>query len=412
MRKRRALIIGGSLAGLFAAHLLRAIDWEVEVFERNPGDLAGRGAGIGTHDALIEVVQRIGLSFERAMGVVTHSYTCLDRNGQVLHEMPLQRMMSAWGVIYRPLRDHLPPECYHRGSALAQVTADSDSVTAIFANGSRTTGDLLIAADGFRSTVREQYLPDVQPSYAGYVAWRAMVPENNIPDAIAAALFDRMTFCVRNGEVAVSYPVPAREGGSRDGHRAYTIVWYRPADSDALAALCSDVDGHRHEIAPPPALIRPDILTKTKADAFALLASPIAAIFARAELPFFHPIYDLASPRLVFGRVVLLGDAAFVARPHVGAGVTKAALDAACLADALAAVPDNLDQALAQYSCERCRFGDWIVARGREMGAWIGKQAADERTEQDQQIEIMHQYASMALDIRSLFLNRTAGATL
>jgi 2-polyprenyl-6-methoxyphenol hydroxylase-like FAD-dependent oxidoreductase len=114
----------------------------------------------------------------------------------------------------------------------------------------------------------------------------------------------------------------------------------------------------------------------------------------------------------VFGRVVLLGDAAFVARPHVGAGVTKAALDAACLADALAAVPDNLDQALAQYSCERCRFGDWIVARGRDMGAWIGKQAADERTEQDQQIEIMHQYASMALDIRSLFLNRTLGATL
>jgi 2-polyprenyl-6-methoxyphenol hydroxylase-like FAD-dependent oxidoreductase len=389
---------------------LRAIDWEVEVFERNPGDLAGRGAGIGTHDALIDVARRIGLSFERAMGVVTHSYTCLDRNGQVLHEMPLQRVMSAWGVIYRPLRDHLPPECYHRGSALAQVTADNDSVTAIFADGSRTTGDLLIAADGFRSTVREQLLPDVQPSYAGYVAWRAMVPENNIPDAIAAALFDRMTFCVRNGEVAVSYPVPAREGGSRDGHRAYTIVWYRPADSDALAALCSDVDGHRHEVAPPPALIRPDILTKTKADAFALLASPIAAIFARAELPFFHPIYDLASPRLVFGRVVLLGDAAFVARPHVGAGVTKAALDAACLADALAAVPDNLDQALAQYSCERCRFGDWIVARGREMGAWIGKQAADERTERDQQIEIMQQYASMALDIRSLFLNRTAGS--
>jgi 2-polyprenyl-6-methoxyphenol hydroxylase-like FAD-dependent oxidoreductase len=110
--------------------------------------------------------------------------------------------------------------------------------------------------------------------------------------------------------------------------------------------------------------------------------------------------------------VVLLGDAAFVARPHVGAGVTKAALDAACLADALAAAPDNLDQALAQYNCERRRFGDWIVTRGRDMGAWIGKQAPDERTEQDQQIEIMHQYVSMALDIRSLFLDRTAGATL
>ena len=90
-----------------------------------------------TDSDFAEVAQRIGLSFGRAMGVVTHSYTCLDRNGQVLHEMPLQRVMSAWGVIYRPLRDQLPPECYHRGFALARVTADNDSVAAIFADGSR-----------------------------------------------------------------------------------------------------------------------------------------------------------------------------------------------------------------------------------------------------------------------------------
>ena len=47
-----ALIIGGSLGGLFAAHLLRAAGWQVDVFERSTEDLAGRGAGLGTHDAL------------------------------------------------------------------------------------------------------------------------------------------------------------------------------------------------------------------------------------------------------------------------------------------------------------------------------------------------------------------------
>ncbi|WP_368735033.1 FAD-dependent monooxygenase, partial [Serratia marcescens] len=67
----------------------------------------------------------------------------------------------------------------------------------------------------------------------------------------------------------------------------------------------------------------------------------------------FQPIYDLESPRLAFGRVVLLGDAAFVARPHVGAGVTKAALDAACLADAIAAADGMLEPALARYDIER-----------------------------------------------------------
>ncbi|MBO0759484.1 MAG: FAD-dependent monooxygenase, partial [Bradyrhizobiaceae bacterium] len=177
MGRKRALIVGGSLAGLFAAHLLRTIGWEAEVFERNLGDLASRGAGIGTHDALIEVAQRIGLSFDSTMGVATQAYACLDHNGRVLHEMPLRRMMSAWSVIYRPLKDRLPPDLYHRGRALARVEANGADVTAILVDGSRVNGDLLVAADGFRSTVRAQFLPNAQPIYAGYIAWRAVIPE-------------------------------------------------------------------------------------------------------------------------------------------------------------------------------------------------------------------------------------------
>src|SRR6516225_6226517 len=80
-------------------------------------------------------------------------------------------------------------------------------------------------------------------------------------------------------------------------------------------------------------------------------------------------------PRLVFGRVALSSDAAFVARPHVGAGVTKAALDAVCLATAIAGHGGDLDAALAHYGSERQRFGDWIVGRGRDLGASIGVRA-------------------------------------
>ena len=101
----------------------------------------------------------------------------------------------------------------------------------------------------------------------------------------------------------------------------------------------------------------------------------MADVATRAEQPFFQAIYDLASPRLVFGRVSLLGDAAFVARPHVGAGVTKAALDAACLATAIAGHGGDLDVALAHYGSERQRFGDWIVGRARDLGASIGVRA-------------------------------------
>jgi 2-polyprenyl-6-methoxyphenol hydroxylase-like FAD-dependent oxidoreductase len=407
---RRALIIGGSLAGLFAAHLLRSIGWEVDAFERNSGDLAGRGAGIGTHDALIAIAQRIGLSFASANGVATKSYACIEQDGRLLDEVPLKRVMSAWGVIYRPLKELLPTECHHSGCALVAVKSNGDRVTAIFADGSQASGDLLIAADGFRSTVREQFLPDRQPRYAGYVAWRAMVGEHDIPSATAAELFDRLTFCVPSGEIVVSYPVPANDCGRSDGQRAYNIVWYRPVDIDTLADLSIDIHGRRHDGALPPGLIRPQIVNKIKAEASARLPRIIADIFARADLPFFHPIYDLASPQLVFGRVALVGDAAFVARPHVGAGVTKAALDAACLADALVAADADLDLALAQYDLERRRFGDWLVARGRAMSAWIGQPARGQVMGQERQIAVMRQYVSMALDIKGEFLGR-AGAS-
>jgi 2-polyprenyl-6-methoxyphenol hydroxylase-like FAD-dependent oxidoreductase len=85
-------------------------------------------------------------------------------------------------------------------------------------------------------------------------------------------------------------------------------------------------------------------------------------------------IYDLESPRLAFGNVVLLGDAAFVARPHVGTGVTKAALDAQCLAKSLQAASGDVGQALRHYDQDRCRFGSGLVARGRYLGAYLSAQ--------------------------------------
>jgi 2-polyprenyl-6-methoxyphenol hydroxylase-like FAD-dependent oxidoreductase len=81
--------------------------------------------------------------------------------------------------------------------------------------------------------------------------------------------------------------------------------------------------------------------------------------------------------------VVLVGDAAFVARPHVGTGVTKAALDAHGLADALAESTD-LGAALARYDRERRAFGTWLVARGRYLGSHLA--AGTQRRESDRPV--------------------------
>jgi len=396
-----ALIIGGSLGGLFAAHFLRAAGWHVDVFERSAEDLAGRGAGLGTHDALLRVLRRLGIDDGSALGVGTRYYVWFDADGEVASKLERPRIMTAWARLYRPLRDALPAQHYHPAKSLVTTEQDARGITAVFADGTRATGDLLVAADGPRSTIRPQVLPQVRPDYAGYVAWRGLTAEAEVT-IDRALLFESNAFSIPGGELAVSYPVPARDGDLRPGKRDYNIVWYRPTDAEAIADLNTDASGRRHEQIPPP-LIRPDVIAAVKADARALLAPSIADIFVRAERPIFQPIHDFASPRLVFGRIALLGDAAFVARPHVGAGVTKAALDAMCLADALA---DNatIDAALAEYDQVRQRAGSWAVARSREFGACVsaevsrnGMSAADQAQRSER---VFREYAELHAEVR------------
>ena len=401
MTTGRALIIGGSLGGLFAAHLLRAVGWHVDVFERSSEDLAGRGAGLGTHDALVRVLRRIGIDVESSLGVGTRYYVWLDSRGDVACKLERPRVMTAWARLYRPLKDALPVRHYHAAKSFVAAEQDRHGVSAIFADGTRARGDLLVAADGPRSTVRPQVLPHIKPDYAGYVAWRGLTAEAEVA-ADRALLFESNTLCIPGGELAVSYPVPARDGDLRPGKRDYNIVWYRPTDAVALADLNTDASGRRHEQIPPP-LIRPDVIAAVKADARALLAPSIADIFLRAERPIFQPIHDLASPQLVFGRIALLGDAAFVVRPHVGAGVTKAALDAAYLADALS-TSDTVDAALAEYDHARQRAGDWAVSRSREFGGCVSAEVSRRGMTAAQQAErserVFREYAALHGEVR------------
>jgi len=370
----RAIVIGGSLGGLFAANLLLRAGWDAIVYERVEGSLIGRGAGIVTHPELFRVLERIGVTVDATIGVEVAGRMTLDCHGEVVGERPMRQIMTSWGRLYRLLMDAFPAQRYLQGRALERVEQSGTSVTAYFADGGSASADLLVAADGIRSTVRAQFLPDAKPEYAGYVAWRGLAEETALTGATHAMLFGRLAFCLPPHEQMLGYAVAGAQDDTHPGHRRYNFVWYRPADEHTdLPRLCTDASGrvHEHSIAPP--LIRPEVVAEMRDAAHRLLAPQFAEVVDRAAQPFFQPIFDVESSQLAFGRVALLGDAAFVARPHVGMGVSKAANDAATLVDGLTECADA-PSALARYDRERRPEGVAIVARARHLGAYMQAQ--------------------------------------
>jgi 2-polyprenyl-6-methoxyphenol hydroxylase-like FAD-dependent oxidoreductase len=177
-----------------------------------------------------------------------------------------------------------------------------------------------------------------------------------------------MIFCFPEGELSFSVPMPR----SSTGERRIQFVWFRSVDYEfTLPRMCTDASGRCHGVSIPPSLIRQDVLDELRASARDRLAPQLAALVTQASQPILQPIYDFESPQLAFDRVVLVGDAAFVARPHVGTGVTKAALDAQSLANALAETPCDVQAALMRYERERRPFGHRLVARGRYLGGYL-----------------------------------------
>ena len=374
MAAARILVVGGSLGGLMAAGMLLRAGHEVTVLERASGSLDGRGAGIVTHRRLVDALRAAGAAVDDSLGVAVLRRVALAADGQAQAQIDYPQVLTSWSRLYALLRAALPAGCAPGQQAVVRITQHGAGVRAVCSDGQAFEADLLIAADGIRSTVRAQLAPAVQPQYAGYVAWRGVCDEAALSRHTRETLFGHFAFGLPAHEQMIGYPVAGPGNSTAPGTRRYNFVWYRPADEAiGLRRLLTDADGQHHPGGIAPLQVSWREVARMREAGRALLAPQWAEVLEKTAQPFLQPIFDLACERLAFDRVALLGDAAFVARPHVGMGVTKAGEDALALAQAIASHGATL-AALAAYQAARLPPGQAVVARGRALGAYLQAQ--------------------------------------
>jgi 2,6-dihydroxypyridine 3-monooxygenase len=359
-------VVGGSLGGLTAACLLADAGHDVTVYERSASELEERGAGIGFLPATQRYLVHRGVDLD-TIAVRTSRIRHLSRDGSIAHDAEHRYLFSSWNAVYRETLAYFDRSRYLLSHELTDVDSPTNSLR--FSNGLAVTPELVVLADGVDSVGRSRLLPDATPSYAGYVAWRGVVPERQLTAATRAALDDAITYYVFANSHLLVYPIPGRDGSVVPGERLINLVWYRNYASGAdLDDLLTDAAGQQRRVSVPPGALRATHIDEARAVAAARLPAPLAEVVYAVEHLFVQVVFDLEVPQMAFGRMCLLGDAAFVVRPHAAAGTAKAADDAWTLAESLAQHPDDPQAALAAWEPGRLTLGSSLLQRTRAIG--------------------------------------------
>lgn len=361
------IVSGGSMGGLFTALSLRETGHEVEIFEQTTSELKSRGAGIVAQPNMLRYMEDHDSISDGEITTETERRTYLDRDGSVDREFADSMIFTSWDAVYRRLREAFPDERYRMGREVVGVARNEETVTVEFENGSTKRADLLVVAEGGQSDTRKQLLPNTSPEYAGYVAWRGLIDEEAASGNLIEAFENTFVFYEGENQLILGYLIPGPDGETSRGNRRLNWVWYdNVRDTERLAELLTDSQGVNHDLSVPPGALRGDVERELSAAAREELPDVFSRLVEGTEEPFIQTIYDLSVSQMAFDRVCLLGDAAFVARPHTAAGTAKAAEDGISLADALG--NDEITSALENWEEKRLEAGERLVSEGIRMG--------------------------------------------
>ncbi|KAI1425155.1 hypothetical protein F5Y12DRAFT_784921 [Xylaria sp. FL1777] len=362
----KVVIIGGSLAGLMCGIALKHAGHSVEIIEREGNVRQSHMAGVCLGLDAQEYLSR----HDRLSQLFTHRSNRLQtlNSGQPLKIfVNIIRDITSWDVYYFRLRACFdgyassyypsppPPEetdgaasysCYKEVVDIVRVSDDAGGGVTLKVADCETKqlfdihADLVIGADGPDSFVRSKYLPEIQRQYVGYIAWRGTVLESEVSDATREIFKRSVTLQLMHLQHCIMYTIPGPDGSLEPGKRYFNFLWYTNETPEALDEIMIDSEtGQRHHNIVPSGHVRPDIWAQRVEEARRIpLTAPFLEIMTKIKRPFIQRITDFRAPRAAFedGRVLLVGDALSLFRPHTAFSGTQAAFDALRVADYVA----------------------------------------------------------------------------
>jgi 2,6-dihydroxypyridine 3-monooxygenase len=365
----RAVVVGGSIGGLTTALLLRELGFTVDVFERTPTNLEHRGGGIVLQPIMMKWFDGHSTRQIEELSTKSSHVRYLGRDNEILHDEAMQWRYTSWDTVYRALLSDFGHEQYHLGESFVGFSQDADRVELRFASGRRESAHLVVFADGISSTGRRRLFPDLTRQYSGYVGWRGTVREDLVSDETRAILADSLTYSLGQNTQAITYTIPGMDGELEVGKRLLNYVWYRNvADGPELNELTTDVRGFEAPVSLHPGGVQQRFIEEMKAAAVTELAPAVAEVVVGTEQPYLQVVFDTRSPAMADGRIAIVGDAAFAARPHAAAGSAKAAADAWALHDQLGNHDGGIVEALKRWEPGQLQLGNQLVDRVSAMG--------------------------------------------
>ncbi|KDN21504.1 FAD-dependent monooxygenase [Amycolatopsis rifamycinica] len=338
-----AIVVGGGIGGLAAAVALDRIGWRATVLERTPV-LGEIGAGMSQAPNALRALDELGVGEPaRSAGVPT----CAAGNVRTPDGRYLQRArpgdptaMLAFhrADLHRVLLDATPDGWVRTGAEVTGLRQEAGRVTVV-AGGDELTADLLVAADGIRSTARRLLWPDAPPPrFLGRTAWLGIADVDGLPGSMTLG----------PGGYFLIHPVARGRA-----YWAHVTTESRPdvRFDDEKAEVTRRIGSWHDPI--------PELIDRTP---------PGSVIHI--------DIHDLDPlPTYVRGRVALLGDAAHAMSPDRGQGAGQSLEDAVVLAAALATEP-TVEAALHRYDTGRRPRTQATALGARKDGARTTSRAA------------------------------------